>query len=227
MHGIASESGPSPDLHAHLRRLDRRVRWLGAACLLLLCALLVLLLGAARAPAQKTLDVERINIVEPDGSVRLVISNASQFPLPRIGGKEFKRQVTPAGLVFYDSRGNEVGGIALTDVEAGKVSALAFDYPNYDAIGLITRTNADNSKATAGLLINSHPPADMDIHQAGKVVQHRIAVLNEEEDAKIVLSDPQGRERIRMHVDRDGEPRFEILDADGKVTFAAPQSDAH
>ncbi len=214
---------PATDIHAHLARLDRKVRWLWGACLLLLCALGATVLAGARAPAQKSLDVERINIVEPDGSLRLVISNASQFPLPRLAGKEYPRAVQPAGLVFYDAKGDEMGGLALTDVETGRIAALAFDYPNYDAVGLVSRVNADNSSATTGLQINSHPPAGLDVLQASKVVQRRIAIQNEDENAEILLADPQGRERIRLRVDREGVARFEMLDADGKVTFAVPE----
>jgi hypothetical protein len=213
-------------LQQRLSRLDRRIHWLGGACALLSCALAAMLLTGARAPAAKTLDVERINIVEPDGSVRLVISNASRFPLPRLGGKDYPRAVQPAGLVFYDAKGDEMGGLALTDVQAGRVAALAFDYPNYDALGLVSRVDADNRSAMAGLHINSHPPAGLDVLQAAKVVQRRIAIQNQDENAEILLADPQGRERIRLRVDNQGTARFEMLDADGKVVFAAPQADA-
>ncbi|MCL7713329.1 hypothetical protein [Stenotrophomonas mori] len=215
-----------PELRQRLARLDRRVRWLGAACALLGGGLLTVLLMGARAPAMATLDVERINIVEPDGSVRLVISNASRFPLPRLDGKDYPRAVQPAGLVFYDAKGDEMGGLALTDTPAGRIAALAFDYPNYDALGLVTRVGADNRSAMTGLQINSHPPAGLDVLQASRVVQRRIAIHNEDENAEILLADPQGRERIRLRVDSRGEPRLEMLDAAGRVVFAAPHEAA-
>ncbi len=209
-------------IQQRLATLDRRVRWLAAGNALLIGALALLFVTGTRSPAQQTLEVQRLNIVEPDGTLRLAISNAAQFPPPRVGGKELKRAVAPAGLVFYDGKGNEVGGIAMTDAAQGKISALALDYPNYDAIGLLTRTDADNHTAVAGLQINSHPPASLDVLQASKVVQRRIAIENDNEDARVLLADPQGRERIRIGVDHDGVARFEMLDADGKVTFRAP-----
>jgi hypothetical protein len=169
------------------------------------------------------LTVERINIVDPSGVSRLVISNAERFPLPRLDGKEYPRAVQPAGMVFYDAKGNELGGVAITDAKAGKIAALAFDYPNYDAIGLITRVSPDGTDATAGLQINSRPPAGLDVLEASKVVQRRIAIHNKNEDAEILLTDPQGRERIRLRVDSKGQARIEVLDEDGKPTFSAPE----
>ncbi|MBB1059586.1 hypothetical protein [Marilutibacter spongiae] len=213
---------------SRLTRLDRDVRGLKVYAALVTVALAVIVTTGARSPLSLDedgeLNVERINIVDPSGVTRLVISNAERFPLPRLGGKEYPRAVQPAGMVFYDAKGSELGGLAITDASMGKISALAFDYPNYDAVGLVTRVAADGSSATAGLQINSRPPADLDVIGASKVVQRRIAILNQDEDAEILLADPEGRERIRLSVDREGDARIEVLDAEGNVTFRAPDA---
>lgn len=204
-------------------RIVRDLRWLKIYAVATTLVIGTLALTAARSPAtQQELTVERINVVDPDGTVRLVIANAQRFPLPRLGGKEYPRAVQPAGLVFYDAEGSEVGGIAITDVEMGKVSALAFDYANYDAMGMVTRVSADGQDALAGLHINSRPPAGLDVIEAGKVVERRVAIQNHNENAEILLSDPQGRDRIRLRVDSDGDARIEVLDEEGNVTFRAP-----
>lgn len=207
-------------------RLARDVRWLKAYAAATTLALCVVALTAWKSRDSGTeLTVERINIVDPSGVPRLVIANAERFPLPRLAGKEYPRAVHPAGMVFYDAKGSELGGLAITDHEGiGKVSALAFDYPNYDAVGLVTRVAPDGKTALAGLQINSRPPAELDVLQASQVVQRRIAIHNENENAQILLADPQGRERIRLQVDADGEARIEVLDAQGKVTFSAPDA---
>lgn len=206
------------DMHANL---IRDVRWLKVYALVTTVALGAVALTAARSPdSQAELTVERINVVDPSGVARLVISNAEQFPLPRLGGKEYPRAVQPAGIVFYDAEGSEVGGLAITDAEMGNVSALAFDYPNYDAMGMVTRVSPDGSDAVAGIHINSRPPADLDVIGASKVVERRIAIHNQNEDAEILLADPQGRTRIRLRVDQHGEAGIEVLDADGAVTFS-------
>ncbi|WP_437335999.1 hypothetical protein [Sorangium sp. So ce394] len=211
-------------LASQLHRLRRDVRWLKVYAALSTLAMCAVALTAARSLGTgEELTAERINVVDPNGATRLVIANAERFPLPRLAGKEYPRAVHPAGMVFYDARGNEVGGLAITDAGTGKVGALALDYPNYDAMGLVTRISPDGADALAGFLINSRPPQDLDVIAAGKVAQRRIAIENHNEDAQIVLSDPQGRERIILGVDRDGQARIQMLDAQGKVTFQAPQ----
>ena len=54
--------------------------------------------------------VKRINVVDEKGNKRLVISNQERIPPPIIAGKEYKRAVSPAGMIFYNEQGNEVGG---------------------------------------------------------------------------------------------------------------------
>ena len=182
----------------------------------------VALMGARSAQDSRELTVERINVVDSHGVTRLVIANPEHFPLPRIDGKEYPRAVAPAGMVFYDSNGSEIGGLALSGNADRKLSALAFDYPNYDALGLLTQVGANDQSATAGLVINSRAPREMSLPQAGKVVQRRVAVLNENENAEVLLADGQGHDRIKMIVDDHGDPSIQILDAQGKVVFRAP-----
>jgi hypothetical protein len=205
-------------------RLVRDVRILKLYAGATTLALAALGLTAAKTPdPDAEITVERINIVDPTGVKRMVISNAERFPLPKVEGRELPRAMAPAGLVLYDSKGNEVGGVAASDASFGKMNVMAFDYPNYDAIGLLTRISPDGSDALAGLAINARPPANLDPIAAGKVAHTRIAIQNQNEDAQILMADPQGRDRIRLMVDRKGQARIEVLNADGKVTFRAPE----
>jgi hypothetical protein len=205
------------------RRLRRELRWLKVYAFASLAAIVALAVAVFRlSTPSRELTVGRIDVVDPDGTTRLVIANSARMPPPRLDGKTYKRAVQPAGLVFYDAKGNEVGGLAITDAKMGKVDALAFDYPNYDAIGLLTRIAPDGKDVLAGLQINSHPPADLSIAEAAKAVQQRIRIVNENENAQIVLADPQGRDRIRLGVDAQGKAKIEMLDAQGNVTFSAP-----
>ena len=210
---------------ARMLRQMRQLRWY---CAVMTAAFIVLALTAFKAPPQRfdELSAHRINIVDDDGKVRLVIANQERFPPPMLNGQTFKRAVSPAGVVFYDRKGNEVGGLALTDVEAGKVSALAFDNPNMDAIGLMTRIGADGEPISSGLQINQAMPASLPVRDAVRQTQTRILIQNERNNAQIRLADASGRDRIRMQVDATGEPRFEILDDQGKVVFQAPDNAA-
>jgi len=74
----------------------------------------VLLLGA-RKPANTSFDqitVHRINIVEPDGTTRMVLSNHAEFPGAFYMGKEYPRTDRDAtGMLFNNEEGTENGGL--------------------------------------------------------------------------------------------------------------------
>jgi hypothetical protein len=75
-------------------RLRRDVRMLKGYAFVTSACLLILALGAFRQPQQAKarfaeLDVERINIVEPDGKLRMVLSNRPRSIGPIYQGKPF------------------------------------------------------------------------------------------------------------------------------------------
>ncbi len=202
-------------------QLLREVRWLRRFVVVLTLAFLVM---GAKSPPQRfeEVSVRRLNVVDADGSTRLVLAGQDDFPLPILDGKTYSRQVSPAGIVFYNRKGNEVGGLALTDVEAGKVSALAFDYPTVDAIALVTRMGPDGKPISSGLEVAQQVPLGLSVAESGKLSACRIAIQNKENDAEILLSDSRGRNRIRLRVDKADQACMEILDPEGKVIFRAP-----
>ena len=207
-----------------LRGLRKEVRVLKAAVIGLGTLVAVLLItGAARQTTFSELSAGRINIVDAKGRARLVIANAERFPPVLLGGKSYRRAVSPAGLVFFDEAGDEVGGLAVTDLAPGRVLALAFDYPNFDAIGMQARISPDGKDATAGLVINSRPPADLAPPAAASAAARRVAIENHNESAQVVLSDPQGRPRLQLRVDPAGEPELLMLDEAGKPTYHITQ----
>jgi hypothetical protein len=73
------------------------------------------LYGFARAPQKMTieeLDVQRINLREPDGTLRLVISDKYRAPGIIVKGKEYPHpNRSTAGMVFYNDEGTENGGL--------------------------------------------------------------------------------------------------------------------
>ena len=61
------------------------------------------------------IDVERINIVEPDGKLRLVISNRPRSIGPIYKGKPFGYAGgTRPGMIFFNDEGTENGGLTFT-----------------------------------------------------------------------------------------------------------------
>src|SRR5690349_17816160 len=77
--------------------------------------LVVMILMGAKSAKTQTFDeiqVHRINIVEPDGTLRMVISNRDQLPGVIVKGKESKPFDRPeAGMIFYNDEGSENGGL--------------------------------------------------------------------------------------------------------------------
>lgn len=214
------------------QQLKRQARWIRLSFLAWGLLLSLFLLGGASEPLMvSTLDkldveeinVSRINVVEDDGVVRLVIANAEKYPEAIVNGKSYAREYQPAGILFYDAKGSEMGGLAMTDAAGNRVSALAFDYPNFDAVGMRCVVT-EKGDSTTGIVINSKPPTELEPIEAARVVKTRIGIQNRNENAEILLSDKQGNERIRLVVNEDGEPRIELLDADGRVIQKLPES---
>src|SRR5438552_2410389 len=71
--------------------------------------------GAARVQNLDEIDVHRINVREPDGTLRLVISNRTRLPGVIVKGKEQPKVERPqAGMLFYNDEGSENGGLVFS-----------------------------------------------------------------------------------------------------------------
>ena len=119
----------------------RRLRLFAYGSTGLLC---VLALTAFARTFQKTkfeeIDVERINVVEKDGKLRLVISNRDRSPPPIFKGKPFARAGGDRpGMIFFNDEGTENGGLTFTgsqdaDGKYRATSHFSFDQFNQDQI---------------------------------------------------------------------------------------------
>jgi hypothetical protein len=151
-------------------------------------AVAVLCLTAFTPSAQKQkfgeIDVERINIVDEQGKRQLVISNQGRFPEPVVAGQELKgmRSVKPAGLIFYDAKGSETGGLVTSQTKSGKVSLIAFDYSTAEAIRFGLESD-DSQKYSVSFQILDPPPPGTKLEEAASKQQTRIAIQNKNKDA--------------------------------------------
>jgi hypothetical protein len=76
--------------------------------------LCVLLLTASTQPKKASfdeIDVKRINLIEPDGTLRMVMSDKAHFPGLIVKGKEYPHDRQTAGMLFFDDEGTENGGL--------------------------------------------------------------------------------------------------------------------
>jgi hypothetical protein len=154
-------------------RLRRDVRYLKAYALLSTVALCVLALGAFRQQKARfgEIDVERINIVEPDGKLRLVISNRPRSIGPVYKGQPFGYPGgTRPGLIFFNDEGTENGGLTFTGKQDadGKYQAsshFSFDQFNQDQV-LYFSHQEENGRRRTGFTVAER--AEVDILQMVK-----------------------------------------------------------
>jgi len=101
------------------------------------------------------LTVHRINIVEPDGTTRLVISNKAEFPGGFFKGKEFSRaDRSGAGMLFMNDEGTENGGMmwdgqCTPDGKLQSSGHLSFDGYEQDQSMSIDAYQDGDDRATA------------------------------------------------------------------------------
>lgn len=114
----------------------------------------VFVLTGANDPGRKAnfdeITVGRINIVEPDGTKRLIISNRAQFPGDFMQGKEGERpdRRAFAGMLFINEEGTENGGlIQKGSIDAsGKVaSGLSLTFDRFRQDQAIQLLNTDSA----------------------------------------------------------------------------------
>jgi hypothetical protein len=184
-------------------------------------------LPAAQAATEQsaafdTLNVQRLNIVDPDGTLRLIIANRARLPGAIIRGKTYPRSIdNAAGMVFLDTRGEETGGLVAAKLRDTDVANLTFDYTYQltDGIRMWKQESADGANWRAGFDILDRRPYTGRVESSQGVP--RIGLADENQNAALVISDVQGHARIRIGVSRAGEPSIEMLSADGKVTYRA------
>jgi len=121
----------------------------------------ILLLGA-RKPANASFDqitVHRINIVEPDGTTRMVLSNRTEFPGAYYMGKEYPRTDRDAtGMLFNNDEGTENGGLIFggkkeKDGVTHSWGHLSFDEYNRDQT-LAMESSSDGSSRNTYYAVN-------------------------------------------------------------------------
>lgn len=112
-------------------KLEKEVRFLKryAVVATLVCGLLTLTAFTIQNRKQKfeEIDVERINVVERDGTLRLVISNKARSSGPIQRGKAFGYAGGERpGMIFFNDEGTEAGGLTVGGKrEDGDVRASA------------------------------------------------------------------------------------------------------
>jgi len=102
------------------------MRFLTAYSALLTAALTCVLLTGAKSKTEISPDeitVHRINVVEPDGTLRMVISNHARLPGIITRGKEQKFDRPQAGMIFITMRGPRTADSFSEGTRMGRVKS--------------------------------------------------------------------------------------------------------
>jgi hypothetical protein len=174
---------------------------------------IILLSNTANQPGPtqfNAITAQRIDIVEPNGTLRMVISNRAKLPGVIVKGKEQPKVDRPqAGMIFYNDEGSENGGLIFggRKNEMGQVvdsgGSLSFD--KYGENQIIQLAGVDDSTDRfAGLAVSDN--------------SRRVWVGRTDGGlASVSLMDGKGRKRLSLEVTVDGVPSISFLDPNGKV----------
>src|SRR5688500_13109508 len=197
------------------------------------------------------ISVGRMDVVDADGKLRMVISNKDRMHPGMMDGKLIDRPRPVAGMLFFNEEGDEVGGLTFTGREvngAGRANAgLMFDQFKQDQTIGISYSEADGRRA-AGFQIWDRPDTKLSeliekLNAANKMTDRAerdkalaairasappsprrfFAGKNQHRAVLVSLSDAAGKPRLNLTVDATGDPRIEFLDEAGKVVARLPQ----
>ncbi len=161
------------------------------------------------------IDVQRINVVEPDGTLRMTISNHARLPGIIVRGKEKPFDRPQAGMIFYNDEASEIGGLIFGGSRNDKGDivnsggSLSFD--RFEANQVVQLLGVDDSEdRIAGLSVSDSP--------SGREVHRRIWLgRGDDGNSTLALLDGKGRKRLLMTVATDGTTAIKVLDEDGKT----------
>jgi hypothetical protein len=184
--------------------IRRELRLLKGYAFVVTALLGTLSIAAFRQSAQKTrfteIDVERINIVEPDGALRMVISNRPRSIGPIYKGKPFGYPGGGRpGIIFFNDEGTENGGLTFTGRkrEDGTYSSsvgMSFDQFNQDETLTLRYTDENGRKASAITI------ADRDTRDIYDLIMQRDSIN------KMTDSTARNAALQRLFGPRDGVP---------------------
>lgn len=239
-----------------MEKLQRDVRLLKAYAISSTLLLGVFIFAGFGQASQQTrfaeIAVERINVVEQDGKLKMVISNGERQHPGVVDGKTLAR-ARPPGILFFNEKGDECGGLSFNgdqkDGQANASALLAFDRFRQDqTVGI--QYGESNGQYSAGLRVWDRPDTSLGLvidklAAIGKMSEgpaktaamkelretaggaERVMVGRDREQAAVVrLADAQGRPRLKLAVDAAGAPRLEFLDEKGAVVHRLPAVDA-
>ncbi len=231
-----------------MEKLTREVRILKiyAAVLTVVCLMFFFLAFKNQYSNErfKEIDVERINVVEKDGTLKMVISNKERQHPGMANHKAMKPREREAGLIFFNSLGDECGGLVYDANEKESGMVYSVDQRNTDQImqlqyleeagkdkkrvyGLKLWDRPDNFTLEDMIKLddslkklndpNASKKAYAKLREEGKLTNERFfAGKTMDGDVGIFIRDTQGKVRLKVYIDKNNQTHIENLDENGK-----------
>ncbi len=160
--------------------LERQVRFLRRYAVGSSAVFLALIAAAfVQGPQRfKVLEVERLNVVTPDGKLALALAGRGALPGPMLDGKTFPAELsggrtTSGGMIFFNESGDEVGGMTWSGSKTAEGyragGHLSFDQWKQDEVITLDYTD-DGASRRAGLRIADRP-TDFPLTEAIPMIQ--------------------------------------------------------
>jgi len=195
----------------------------------------------------KHLRTERLDITEADGTLKLSLFNGTNVAPLMMDGVDLlpghRQGQGIAGMIFYNSQGDECGGMSLTSqrtaegiYQAGL--SMTFDqYKQDQVLQMIMQIQGDQSmygfrvydrpethiKETVAAVLTmraSDDPTEKERIMAPIRAKSNLRLMiGKQHDGSVGLHiyDQDGRVRIRISLDAEDNPHLEMLDASGTV----------
>jgi len=192
---------------------------------IVLSGALFLWLDQTKQDKSTELTLQRLNIVEADGTQALVLANAAKLPGANLGSYESESRGAP-GILFYNQVGDECGGLIFdseqTDSTFFSYQHLSFDQHENDQVLVLTNyQEADYHRK--GFTINDLP-YDHTLFDFYRDIDAKLAAdstLDREMARRMVLrelyqSGKGMRQRVFVGVE-DGESMVQLHDTKGRV----------
>lgn len=213
-------------------KVEKELRYLKRYCFVvtLLCGVFVLSAFTQANRKQKfdEIDVGRINLVEKDGKLRMIISNKELSPDLILDGKpaNARKDGRSPGMFFYNEKGDECGGLIFNseakDGKVGAFSGLLFDQYNQDQTVAISYNEGGGTRY-AGLVIWDRPEnfSTLELIKRNEAVEKMPEGAAKSEAQKKFREDIRqgqwnGAQRVFVGKSRNKDAGIFLYDAKGK-----------
>jgi hypothetical protein len=196
------------------------------------------------------MDVERINVINPNGKVEMVLANRTRLPKAVVDGNVVGGDRHMPGLIFYNEAGDESGGLVFD----GKPGSDG--HPEAGMHFSMDRFGGDQQLALGHYESGGHSETGLHIYDRGLAKEYqplyeeylKAPAGSEKEALKqkwieaggmqatrlfvgktrgkssaVILADAKGNPRIMMLVTPDGQPVLNFVDEKGDIIQSLPE----